>query len=232
MPRPLVIAHRGDPFHSLENSLASIRSAMDLSVDMVEIDVRKSRDHGLFIMHDAMTGRTCEQNVHIERRTSQELAGIRLKNGESIPLLQDVLDLVQGRCGLNLEIKSDGAGALTAQLLRSSMYKWPVLVSSFKEDELVGARRIIPDLLLAKIFDVFTTRQVSSYVRRGYTVVSLNKRTVNEKLLAACRDKGLRVYVWTVDDELEMTKFLFWGVDGMYSNRPGMLRHVLEQHLT
>jgi len=230
MSRPLVIAHRGDPFNSLENSLASIRSAMELSVDMVEIDVRKTRDNGLFIMHDAMTGRTCEKNVHIERRMSQEIAAIRLKNGEPIPMLQNVLDLVRGRFGLNLEVKSNGGGALIAQLLLSSGYQGPVLMSSFKEIELIAARAVMPALTTAVIFDHFTAQRVPSYKKRGYKVISLNKKSVNEKLISACHEHDIRVYVWTVDDEREMEKFISWGTDGLYSNRPGTLRSVMDRH--
>ncbi len=144
MPIPLVIAHRGDSSNALENSLESIRRALSLSVDMIEIDIRKSRDNGLYVMHDKLTGRTAGKNIDIERATSDKIAGVKLKNNEPDPTLADVLRLVAGACGLNLEIKSSGAGALTAQYLLASGYKGPVLVSSFQEDEVTAARRAMP----------------------------------------------------------------------------------------
>ena len=76
------------------------------------------------------------------------------------------------------------------------------------------------------IFDVFAIRTIPSYLAKGHTVVSLRKTTVNEELVAACHEQGLRVYVWTVDDEDEMRKFIAWGVDGIYSNRPGVLKKL------
>jgi len=227
MPIPLVMAHRGDSSNALENSLEAIQRALTLSVDMIEIDIRRSRDNGLYVMHDKLTGRTAEKNIDIERATAEKIARVKLKNGESVPALADVLRLVGGKCGLNLEIKSSGAGALTAQYLLASGYKGHVLVSSFHKDEVTAARRVMPLLPASMIFDVFAIRTIPSYLAQGYTVISLRKTTVNEALVAACHEQGLRVYVWTVDEEDEMRKFISWGVDGIYSNRPGVLKELV-----
>jgi len=227
MPIPLVIAHRGDSSNALENSLESIHRALSLSVDMIEIDIRRSRDNGLYVMHDKLTGRTAGKNIDIERANSEKIARVRLKNNESIPTLEDVLQLVAGKCGLNLEVKSSGAGALTAQYLLTSGYKGHILVSSFQADEVAAARRVMPHLPASMIFDVFVTRAIPTYLAQGYNVISLRKTTVNEELVAACHDQGLRVYVWTVDEEDEMRKLIVWGVDGIYSNRPGVLKEIL-----
>jgi glycerophosphoryl diester phosphodiesterase len=227
MPIPLVIAHRGDSSNALENSLESIHRALSLSVDMIEIDIRRSRDNGLYVMHDKSTGRTAGKNINIERANSEKIAKVRLKNNELIPTLEDVLQLVAGKCGLNLEIKSSGAGALTAQYLLASGYKGLILVSSFHEDEVAAAQRVMPLLPASLILDVFTIRAIPSYLARGYKVISLRKTTVNEELVAACHEQGLQVYVWTVDEEAEMQKFIDWGVDGIYSNRPGVLKEIV-----
>jgi glycerophosphoryl diester phosphodiesterase len=55
----------------------------------------------------------------------------------------------------------------------------------------------------------------------------LRKNTVTEKLLAACHEQEIQVYVWTVDDEEEMRTFISLGVDGIYSNKPGVLKRLL-----
>jgi len=229
MPTPLVIAHRGDPSQALENSLSSIRRALSLSVDMIEIDIRRSRDNGLYVMHDRLTGRTADRNIDIERATADKIAGVRLKNGEPIPSLADVLALVSGTCGLNLEIKSKGAGALTAHHLLSSGYKGYVVVSSFLEPEVTDVLRAMPMLPTAMIYDSFSIRTLTSYARRGHPMISLKKSTVNEQLVAACHKQGVKIFVWTVDTEKEMRQYLSWGVDGIYSNRPDVLKRVVER---
>lgn len=206
-----------------------MRRALSLSVDMIELDIRMSRDKCLYVIHDRTTGRTAEKDADIERSTSEHISRIMLKNGEPIPTLADVLTLVNGVCGLNLEIKSNGAGVLTATALLSSRYPGYILLSSFKEEEVLAARQVMPALPASVIFDVFTARKVKSYGARGYKFISLRKKTVDEKLIAACHEQGIQVYVWTVDEEEEMKKFIAWGVDGIYSNRPGVLREVINK---
>ena len=228
MQIPLVIAHRGDSSNALENSLESIRRALSLSVDMIEIDIRRSRDNGLYVMHDKLTNRTAGKNIDIERSTSDKIAKVMLKNGEPVPTLAEVLGVVAGKCGLNLEIKSSGAGAVTAQYLLSSGYQGRILVSSFREDEVIAVRQAMPLLPVSMIFDVFAIHNVPSYKMRGYNVISLRRKTVNERLIAVCHEQGLQVYVWTVDEEDEMRKFIDWGADGIYSNRPAVLKKLLE----
>ncbi len=85
MQKPLIIAHRGDSSRALENSLEAFRLALAVPVDMIEFDVRKSRDNQLYVMHDRETGRTAEKNINIEQSLSEEIATVKLRNGEPIP---------------------------------------------------------------------------------------------------------------------------------------------------
>lgn len=225
--RPLIIAHRGDSSSSLENSLEAIHRALEYPVDMIELDIRKSRDNVLYVMHDRSTGRTAGKHIDLERSTSDEIAGVLLRNGEHIPTLTDVIKAVAGAAGLNLEIKSEGAGLLVAESLVSSGYEGYVLISSFKEDEVLAVRHLMPRVPASLIFDVFTAKDVPAYGEKGYRIISLRKKTVSEKLVGACHERGIQVYVWTVDEEDEMKKFVSWGADGIYTNRPGVLKDLL-----
>ena len=227
MPKPLVIAHRGDPSRALENSLAAFRLALSVPADMIEFDVRKSLDNGLFVMHDRETGRTAASNIDIERSATDDIARIRLMNGEPIPTLRDVLGLVRGKAGLNIEVKSRGAGGLVAAELAFSRYSGQVLISSFKEREVVDARSVSPAVPVAGIFDTFIASEVLPYKTKGYDIISLNKSAASRELIERFHHEGISVYVWTVDDQAEMEDLLAWGVDGIYSNKPGLLRSVV-----
>ncbi len=229
MPMPLIIAHRGDSSRALENSLAAFRLALAVPVDMIEFDIRKSWDNVLYVMHDEKTGRTCDAELHIEKSLSAEIGQIRLKSGEPVPKLTDVLGLVAGRMGLNIEVKSDGAGALTAAHIAGSGYRGEVLISSFKEREVLDAKRVLPNVPVAGIFDDFSVTEVPAYEKRGYRLISLRKKTVSQELVAALHGKGIKVFVWTVNDTDEVKKFMNWGVDGIYSNNPGMLREMVRR---
>jgi glycerophosphoryl diester phosphodiesterase len=229
MRTPLIIAHRGDSSRALENSLEAFRSALSVPADMIEIDLRMSRDEVLFVMHDKHTGRTADRNIDIEQATAREISRIRLKNGEPIPALDDVLRLVAGKAGINVEIKSDGAGVVIARHLFHYRYSGYIMISSFKEAEVQSARGVMLDLPHALIYDTFSLRHIAEYTSKGYHIISLRKNTVTEPLVRACHARGLQLYVWTVDEEDEMKRCIEWGVDGIYSNKPAVLKEVVEK---
>lgn len=227
MHKPLVIAHRGDASRALENSLEAFRLALSIPVDMIEFDIRKSRDNNLYVMHDKETGRTADGNINIERSLSDEIAGVRLKNGEPIPNLKEVLALVAGKAGLNIEIKSEGAGALAAAHIVGTGYQGRLMISSFKEREVIEAKRVLPNVPVAGIFDAFAPSEAGAYRAKGFPVISLNRKTVSRELITSCHSENIEVYVWTVDKEKEAEQLISWGVDGIYSNNPGMLRRLV-----
>jgi glycerophosphoryl diester phosphodiesterase len=227
MPKPLVIAHRGDSTRALENSLEAFRLALSVPADMIEFDIRKSRDNYLYVIHDKETGRTADSNINIERSLSDDIARVRLKNGEPIPNLNDVLALVAGKVGLNIEIKSEGAGALTAAHIVGTGYRGRLMLSSFKEREIIEAKRVMPNIPVAGIFDAFAPSEVSAYREKGYPVISLSRKTVSQELISSCHSKKIEVYVWTVDKEEEAKQLISLGADGLYSNDPGMLRRIV-----
>jgi glycerophosphoryl diester phosphodiesterase len=227
MPKPLIIAHRGDSSRALENSLDAFRLALSIPVDMIEFDIRKSRDNVLYVMHDKVTGRTADGNLDIEKALSDDISRLRLKNGEALPTLSDVLSLVHGKAGLNIEIKSEGAGALIAAHLVGSGYRGQVLLSSFKEQEVIGVRRVMPNVPVAGIFDTFIPAEVGAYKAKGYHFISLNRKTVTRELVDLCHRQNIMMYVWTVDDESDMEKLISWGVDGLYTNKPGLLNSIV-----
>jgi glycerophosphoryl diester phosphodiesterase len=227
MQAPIVIAHRGDSSRSLENSLEALRLARSIPADMIEIDIRRSLDNALYVMHDKHTGRTADRNIDIEQSRSDQVSRVKLKNGEPVPTLEDALNVVGGITGLNLEIKSKGAGRLTAEYLRDFGYCGSVLISSFLESEIIAARSVSPSIETSGIFDSFTVKNLASYRAKGYNMISLRRQTVNRDLITVCHDQGVKVYVWTIDDEHEMKKFIDWEVDGIYTNKPSILKGLL-----
>ncbi len=227
MHTPLVIAHRGDSSNAIENSLEAFRLALSIPVDMIEFDLRMSRDESLYVMHDKQTGRTADRNVDIELALPPEVKGIKLRNGEPIPKLGDVLKLVSGKAGINIEIKSDGAGnALTGHLAQRS-YAGSVMVSSFKEAEVQAVRDALPALPVAVIYDTFSIRYIAGYKAKGYRLISLRKNTVTEQLVKACHAHGVQLFIWTVDEENEMKRCIEWEVDGIYTNKPRVLKELI-----
>ncbi len=100
-PEPLVVAHRGASAREVENSLAAFRAAMQLGADAVELDVHATADGTLVVHHDeAIAGR------RIPQLTAQQVAELRLSNGEPIPPLAHVLEAIGPRLQVLVEVKS------------------------------------------------------------------------------------------------------------------------------
>lgn len=227
MGSPLIIAHRGYSVHALENSLEAFHLALTVPVDMIEFDVRMSADRVLYVMHDKQTGRTADRDMDIERFSSKDLGGVRLRNGEKIPLLEDALAMTSGKAGVNIEIKSAGAGAVLSRHLSRSPYRGALMISSFREAEVLAVRAVLPGLQFAVIYDTFSPRLIPDYKRKGYSTISLRKNTVSEALVKACHALGLLIFVWTVDQEDEMKRCIDWEIDGIYTNDPGLLKELI-----
>lgn len=230
MKIPLVIAHRGDSSNALENSLQAFRAALSLPVDMIEFDLRMSRDEVLYVMHDKQSGRTADRDIDIESASSEEIGAIRLRNSEPVPRLDDVLNLVNRKVAVNIEIKSDGAGAVLCRHLARRPYAGSLMVSSVREGEVLSVRAAMPHLPRALIYDTFSTRRIDEYKSKGYSLISLRKNTVTEPLVKACHAHGVGIFVWTVDEEDEMNRCIEWEVDGIYTNRPRLLKELVERH--
>ncbi|HEU0264140.1 MAG TPA: glycerophosphodiester phosphodiesterase, partial [Geobacterales bacterium] len=197
--------------------------------DMIEFDVRRSADDRLFIMHDQRSGRTATTDVDMERSTAAVIETIRLRNGEPVPTLAELLQLVSGQVALNIEIKSRGAAPLVVGLLRQLNYQGELLISSFLSDEVATVHNLWPELPVAEIYDRFLPSQLSPYAARGFRHVSLNSQAVTQELVLACHAAHVRLHVWTVNDEHEMERLYTLGVDGIFSNVPQLLRQVRDR---
>lgn len=111
------IAHRGCPFDAPENSMAAFAAAIEQGADRIEFDLQFTRDQHLVVSHDATTERLGDRRVDIEFATLAEVSAVRLADGSSVPTLRDVLALAQGRCRLDVELKSTSHAA-AEQLVR------------------------------------------------------------------------------------------------------------------
>ena len=106
--RPAFVAHRGASDRALENSPSAFAQAVADGADMVEFDVRLSADGVPVVFHDARTGRTAMENLPVARTAYARLRRVRLKNGEAIPSLAEVLAVVRGAVPVDIESKVPG----------------------------------------------------------------------------------------------------------------------------
>jgi len=189
-PGPSVIAHRGVWGAGVhENSLAAFEQAIDLGADMIEFDLRRTRDGELIIFHDAeIAGAPV---ASLTRSEIEELAGVLP------PLLAEALELARGRIALDVELKEDGYVDELADMLSDfAASGCDLIVTSFIDRVLARLTELTPQLSRGLVLSVSTERAPERANACGATVVLPKMRIVDEALLAAISDAGLTVIVW------------------------------------
>ncbi len=221
MARPSVIAHRGASGYEYENSLAAFRRAVMLDADGVELDVHASRDGRLVVHHDpALPG--------LGPISGLDLAAIRearLPNGEPVPLLADVLDLVGDR-DVWVEVKAlDRAwdAALLATLDRGpAPHRYAV--HGFDHRLVARLGRARPGLRRGVLLSACLADPVSAMRAVGATTLWQEWHFVDEDLVREVHAAGLAVVAWTVNELADLRRLAELGVDGLCGNYPDRIR--------
>lgn len=217
----LVIAHRGArgataPNQPADNTLEAFEAAIDLGADMIELDVRRTRDGHLVVFHDARVKTVPTSLLRYE--------ALRIKGTKSRPpLLEDVLMLTKDRIALNLEVKEAGYVEETIALLRPFGLE-RCLLSSFLDEVVVEAKALAPELrtglLLATGFrKALTTRLPASKA----DCLCLHHRLANNAGLASVEAAGTTCVVWTVNAPRAIDRYLnHRAVEGIITDRPAL----------
>jgi len=249
-PRPLVFAHRGGSALGPENTLAAFDLGIAAGADGLELDVHLSADGVPVVHHDATLDRTTAGSGPLATRTAAELArvdaGCRFAAGGSfpfrnqgvgIPALRDVLRRYpNARIVVEMKVDSREMGEAVAHEVRLAGAATRVCAAGYGRRSAAAARAALPEMATSACHAEVRLAVYRGWagwpVRRapygGYQVpehVGL-LRIVSPRFVRHAHDAGLKVQVWTVDDEPDMRRLLEWGVDGLISNRPDLAVRV------
>jgi len=225
MKKPLVIGHRGAMGHETENTLASIQKAMDLGVDMIEIDVFNIASGETVVFHDDRVERLTNGGGKIEEYGIIDLKRLTLDGNHKIPMLQDVLKLIDHKVRLNIELK----GANTANRVNfiTDYYikdkGWALhdfLISSFKWDELKAMRALNKNIPIAILTERDPLQAIPIAEQLDAEAINPNFESLNEEIVNKIHKAGFKVYTWTVNDPMNIALAKEWGVDGIITNYP------------
>src|SRR6266550_9364554 len=136
-PRPRTVGHRGASALAPENTLRAIELAIDLGLDLVEVDVYLSRDGEVVVIHDENLRRLAGRSEAVADLTAAELSRVDLGAGQGVPRLVDVLRLARGRIGVYIELKGTKTGEMLGRLVRSSAAKGVEIISGSFDPALV-----------------------------------------------------------------------------------------------
>lgn len=222
---PLVIGHRGAMGHETENTLPSIQKAMDLGVDMIEIDVFKIKSGEIVVFHDDKLDRLTNAPGNIEEYYIFDLKKVIVDGGHKIPLLQDVLKLIDNKVALNIELKGAGTADRVNHIMNAYIEKrnWSAdnfIISSFNWDELREMRRYNPNVAIAVLTEEDPVDAIP--VAKELNAVAINPYFKNLDIEKAneIRNAGLKIYTWTVNEPADINAMKNIGVDGIITNFP------------
>ncbi|MFX0556451.1 glycerophosphodiester phosphodiesterase [Maribacter sp. CXY002] len=225
MKEPLIIGHRGAMGHETENTLASIQKAMDLGVDMIEIDVFKIKSGEIVVFHDETVDRLTNGLGKIEEYTIYDLKQLILDGGHKIPLLEDVLKLIDNKVALNIELKgantSDKVNFIMDNFIKE--HHWSpenFIISSFNWDELREMRRINPTVRIAVLTDENPVETIPVAKELNAEAINPYFMRLNLEVANEIREAGFKIYTWTVNEPQDIIAMKRIGVDGIITNYP------------
>lgn len=223
------IGHRGAAGYEPENTLVSFKKAIELGVDMVELDVHLCRSGELVVIHDDTLERTTNGVGYIANKTLPELKQLDAGNGQHVPTVNEILSFIDKRVMVNLELKGEKTTLPTVELV--SIYTeekgWNndlFLVSSFDHRKLKYFRMFDPFTRVGLLFDKLQDNLFElAKSLRCYSINPSVKLTTGG-LVNEAHTRGLKVFVWTVNPPEDIQRLIRMGVDGIFSDFPDRLK--------
>ncbi len=237
-----IIAHRGASKLAPENTLSAIEKALELGVDMIEFDIHLSKDGEIIVLHDEMLGRTTDGSGNVADYTLKELKtfdagswfGDEFK-GERIPMLKEVLTLVDGKSTCLIEVKWNQEGVykgmeenIVAEIKSFEAENW-VIVQSFESSYLENINQLNPNIQLGKLLIGSWLLPVPFYFDYQFhwgkftppnyiSWVNFYSKRATPLYIKSLKKKGVKVGVFTPNSEKDLIKQINMGVDAVITD--------------
>ena len=222
------IGHRGACGYEPENTLCSFLKAIELSCDMIELDVHRCASDQLVVIHDERVDRTTDGTGFVTDKTLAQIKALDAGNGQQIPTLRQVFGVVDRKVNVDIELKGSDTAGPVVNLIEHYVRKkgWTYddfIVTSFdhcllKEVFELNSHINVGVLLESMPIDVGL---IASNV--GARLIVVDHRCLQQKLVDDAHDSGLAVFVYTVNDVCDIDRVTLLGIDGIISDYPDRL---------
>lgn len=239
------VAHRGVPSLIPENTIASYKYALSLNIDMLEIDIHRTKDGKLIIMHDPTTERTTLKKGVIKDLTYDELLKYDIGKGkgkqfigERIPLLQEVLQLIKSTdTKLLIEVKQPDKyphieEELLNEIIKIGINLDRIIIQSFDRNSVKKVRELNKDIELGVLISKRhrfirndTIQKISEYAQ----YLNPNYKILTKRLVKNMHRHGLKTLPYTVNDYHNFERMIEIGVDGVITDYPQSLSEWLNE---
>ena len=227
MKKPLNIGHRGAMGHETENTISSIKKALDLDVDMIEIDVFVIKSGEVVVFHDEVLDSLTNAKGKIEDYTWEDLKKVVVKGNHKIPLLEDVITTINKKTPLNIELKGSKTAKPVFDILTTFYEKgWTRAdfnISSFLWEELENYRQLDATISIGILTEENPIDAIT--IAQKLKAQSINPwyKTLTSENIELIHRKGFKIYTYTVNEPDTIKQLIRLGVDGIFCNYPERL---------
>ncbi len=221
----LKIGHRGARGYEAENTLSSFEKAIDLKVDGIELDVHLSADGELMVIHDETIDRTTNGKGFVNQMSCSELQKFKIEDQQYIPTLEEVLNLVNRRCWVNIELKSYETVPKVIEIIEKYIHNknWTYtdfIVSSFDWNALKELKSRNPKIPIGVLTEEDWEEALAFAKWIQAKSIHPDVKLLNAENTQILQQNGFEVFPWTVNEKTDITKMKSFNVNGIISDFP------------
>lgn len=250
----VIIGHKGAAGYVPENTLASFQKAMDMEAEMIEIDVHLSKDGEVVVFHDEDLSRTTDGLGKIHEMTLVEIKELDAGSwysdefvGEKVPTLNETIDLIHGKMGIIIDIKSKShefyegfAEKIVDIIVEKNAKEWCIIQSyeqeylehAYAKDSSIQIKKLMmgeDESLLLSFYinskDFMTNRNKHEF----YQTINPHYTTVSNRRIFRLHARGYKIYTYVVNDRADMIKMLNMAVDGIITDYPDKMVSIKKE---
>jgi glycerophosphoryl diester phosphodiesterase len=235
-----IIAHRGVSSIAPENTLSAFKLGIDFKFEYIELDIHKSKDDSLMVIHDLTVDRTTNGKGEVKELTYLQLK--ELTGGfpqifqskffeEKIPTLAEVLKLTKNKIKVCIELKVNDIEKQVVDLVEKYKMEDQVIIFSFYEHHLLNVRALNPNIKLLYLVRHATNHDIVNAIGRKYFGIGIGKDSkIDDKYYKLASKFNLNVWVWTLNDNNDFYQWLNKPVKGLITGSPQDLKKILQEN--
>ena len=230
-----VLAHRGGSIESFENTIESFYYSQSLGCKFIETDVQISSDGIPYIFHDETLKRLTGISKKFSSLDSNEIDRLRIFKSHKIPRLDETLQTFPDMC-FQIDVKTDEVAMPALEVIHKCRAEDRVCIASFNSSRLSKVNNKYPEICLSMGPNEVGKMLLSSFGLYKKTIMGdclqvpmyyYGIKVVTKRFIDFIHSKGLKICVWTINDEKTFRKLIEMKVDGIITDKPKLLYEVL-----
>ena len=226
---PLIVGHRGAMGHVTENTIPSIKKAVELGVDGIEIDVFKCKSGEIIVFHDKKLDRLTNSSGYIEDLSYDSINKIKVMGEYRIPELIEVINILPNEIFLNIELKGEETAKKVNEIITEFINKTEskldrFIISSFNWNELENFRSFNSKIPIAILTDTNPLNAIPVAKKLNAVAINPNYKLLDNNVVNQIKKEGLKIFPYTVNSINDIDKMKNLGVDGIITNYPERIK--------